>query len=58
MTIHLVYPDGPVLTAACGQEIQGSGNGHTGHYASDIAQDIAWGRDVCQACLLLLLETP
>jgi hypothetical protein len=53
--IHLVYPDGPVLTAACGHEIDGIK--HTGQYASSIAQDLAWGRDVCQACVHLL-ETP
>lgn len=55
MTIHLVYPDGPVLTAACGQWLDDET--HTGHYASAIAQDIACGRDVCQACVHLL-ETP
>lgn len=54
MLIHLVYPDGSLLTAACGQEIS---NGHTGHYASSVRQDSEWGRDVCPACLHLL-ETP
>lgn len=54
MLIHLTYPDGPMLTAACGQEL---GNGHTGHYPSSVRQDNAWGHEVCVACLHLL-ETP
>jgi hypothetical protein len=48
---HVVYPDGPLLTAACGQEI---GAHHTGHYPSSVRSEAAWGGDVCQACLHLL----
>lgn len=55
LIVHLVYPDGPSLTAACGQSIDG--RGHTGHYAADMKRDLRWGRDVCLACVQLL-KTP
>jgi hypothetical protein len=41
--IHLVYPDGLSLTAACGQKI---GDGHTGHYASSLRLHAELGMDV------------
>lgn len=54
LTVHLVYPDGPILTAACGQ---GLGDGtNTGHYASSFADPNLRDR-LCEACKNLL-ETP
>lgn len=47
LTIHLVFEDGPLLTAACGRSL--GGNGHTGHYSPISATEP--GDTVCPECL-------